>query len=167
MALVPPTAGTLWHTAQLVPLNAGPSPSSDASTSRKSSRPRRNSSNSTGEMPGSGVPNALRVCAASAAAMKPARAMPRMRRVFISIGLLFGDQRPAHERMARAAELRALEHVPSRLRRHEGDGDEALAALRNRDVHVRANDPEAVVRVVAAQADLDGFACFHPEFRRR
>ena len=29
MALTPPTAGTLWHTAQLVPLKAGPRPSSD------------------------------------------------------------------------------------------------------------------------------------------
>ena len=53
---MPPIAGTLWQAAQLVPLNAGPSPSSAVSTSVKSSRPRRNSVNSLGVMPTSGSP---------------------------------------------------------------------------------------------------------------
>ena len=72
----PPIAGTLWHTAQLVPLNAGPSPSSAVSTSVKSSSPRRNSLNSTGVMPGSGSPGRSRLrlragCDRAAASARP------------------------------------------------------------------------------------------------
>ena len=60
----PPMAGTLWQTAQLAPLKAGPSPSSAVSTSRKSSSPSRNSSNSAGVMPDSGSPGSgVRSCA--------------------------------------------------------------------------------------------------------
>ena len=56
IGLMPPMAGTLWQAPQLVPLKAGPSPSSTVSTPVKAFRPSRNASNSRGVMPGSGSP---------------------------------------------------------------------------------------------------------------
>ncbi len=56
MRPMPPIAGTLWHAAQLVPLNAGPRPSSAVSTSRKSSSPTRNRSKSAGVIRAIGPP---------------------------------------------------------------------------------------------------------------
>ena len=88
---MPPTAGTEWHAAQLVPLKAGPSPSSAVSTSRKSSRPSRNSSNSAAVMPGSGSPGSgARVCATRTPVAAKTRAEsdddgPRRRAHFVSL----------------------------------------------------------------------------------
>src|SRR5687768_5936786 len=156
----------LWQTAQLVPLNAGPSPSSLASTSRKSSRPRRNSWNSTGVRPASGVPSALRVCALDNTVMNTAAAIPINKYVFMVL-CSFSNQSAPHERMTRPAELRAFEHVASSLRRRERDGCDAFAALRNRHVDVGADDAKTMVGVIAAQANLDGCAGLDAKFRRR
>src|SRR5262245_30807269 len=162
ITLVPPMAGTLWHTAQLVPLNAGPRPSSAASTSRKSSRPRRNSSNSTGVIPASGRPNGCDCVPALATATTNTASAATMALMTPSLR----DERAAHERVARAAQPRTLEDVPSRLRRRERRAGDAASAFRNDDVDVGLEETESVIRVVAAKADLDGRVGLHADLGR-
>ena len=157
--LMPPIAGTLWQAAQLVPLNAGPRPSSVVSTSRKSSTPSRNSSNSAGVTPGSGSPGSTgaRLRVGHQRGRAHARLRPRRaRRRLIAIGCagVGHDDHAAHERVAGAAQLRAFERVAPGLLGLERDGGGAAAALRDLDVHVGADDPEAVRGVVALQANL-------------
>src|SRR5262245_9551775 len=68
--------------------------------------------------------------------------------------------------MTSAAQLRALEGVAPRLWR-ERDHRHTLAALRQLEVPVGADDVEAVRRVVAAQADLERRARLGLDLRRR
>ena len=69
--------------------------------------------------------------------------------------------------MTRAADVRALEGVTAGSRRLERHGQRLLAALGDPDVDVRADDPEAVVGVVAAQADFERRARLDANLRRR
>ena len=84
------SAGTLWQAAQLVPLNAGPRPSSAVSTSRKSSRPEAELLELRGVMPGSGSPGCgRRVCAIAssrgARTRRPASTIDRRRRAVLIV----------------------------------------------------------------------------------
>src|SRR5687767_15282090 len=117
-------------------------------------------------MPGSGVPNALRVCAVTAAVTRPAAAMLMMKCVFLNMSLL-RNQRTAHEGMTGSAEFRAFEDVFSRLWRDERHRGDAFAPLGNNHVDVGAHDAESVIGVVATQTDFDRRAGLHAKFRRR
>ena len=171
--LVPPIAGTLWQAAQLVALNAGPSPSSAVSTSVKSSRPRRNSVNSVGVIPGN------RVAQVHGAVLPAADQRRRDRRdrpdpepdtdplqcchlrLWLADGLSH-DQLAPHEIVAGAAHARALERVAARFRRAERNGNFASATLWDHDVDAGAGDAEPVRGVVAADAQLDLLAGVRP-----
>src|SRR5262245_21914447 len=165
IALAPPTAGTLWQTAQLVPLNAGPSPSAAFSTSRKSSSPRRNSSNSIGVIPGSGSPGAdVRVWATRKVPASTTSPPPSNNRKDFTISLR--DDDAAHELVTRAAQLRALERVPAGSRL-EGHCLHAAATFGQLEIDVGSDDPEAVSRVLAAQTNLETCARLHADLRWR
>src|SRR5687768_8709340 len=114
-------------------------------------------------MPGSGVPNALRVCAVTAAVTRPAAAMLMMKCVFLNMSLL-RNQRTAHEGMTGSTQFRAFEDVFSRLWRDERHRCDTLAALRNDDVDVGAHDAESMIGIVATQADFDRRASLHAKF---
>jgi hypothetical protein len=65
------------------------------------------------------------------------------------------DDGAFHHGVTGAAHLRALEHVAAGRRRIERDRHLAAAAFRDHHVRRRALDPEAVIRVVAAQLNLE------------
>src|SRR4051794_27078996 len=138
MAPVPPIAGMLWHCAQEVPLKSGPRPSVAVSTSRKSARPRRNSSRSRAVSPGSGAAGTVSCWARMRAARPMARVVTRR---------LFNDDPPPHEIVAGAAGAGAFEDVVTLFFRDESDANFAFTPLRNGDLDVGPRNPKAVAGV--------------------
>src|SRR5947209_2780108 len=87
-SLPPPTAGTLWHSAQERPLKTGPRPSPTSSASLNSPRPSLNALRCAAVSPRSGSPGlSTGLLAATAATAVTARPMRTEIFVFIHVPL--------------------------------------------------------------------------------
>ena len=174
IALVPPTAGTLWHTAQLVPLKAGPSPSSDGLDLEEvvEAEPellelhRRDAGQ---RVAGHGHADLSDEHARRRARQGRPVAVTRTEAdtgIVQSNAVTRRDDHAAHELVSGAAHARALERVAAGLWL-----EVTVATPRPRfgqlDIDVGADDVEAVRGVVALQPNLETRAGFHANLRGR